>query len=178
MSLPVLALSEPSSCGDSRLAREITLLSAQMNVANFRLLKLINEFDIRGGWRSGGAMRSCAHWLAANCGMAIGAAREKVRVARRLAKLPEVEKAFSSGDLSYSKVRAISRVATDSNEGFLVMMAEQTSASHLEKLVGKYQPVDELELPAELGDVGGANGLTQLWYKSVRKLFLSKNNNK
>jgi hypothetical protein len=60
MSLPVLALSEPSSCGDLRLAREITLLSAQMNIANFRLLKLINEFDIRGGWRSGGAMRSCA----------------------------------------------------------------------------------------------------------------------
>ena len=149
MSLPVLALSEPSSCGDVRLAREITLLSAQMNVANFRLLKLINEFDIRGGWRSGGAMRSCAHWLAANCGMAIGAAREKVRVARRLARLAEVEKAFSSGDLSYSKVRAISRVATDSNQGFLVMMAEQTSASHLEKLVGKYQPVDELELPVE-----------------------------
>jgi hypothetical protein len=159
MNLPVLALSEPSSCGDLRLAREITLLSAQMNIANYRLLKLISEFDLRGGWRSGGAMRSCAHWLAANCGMAIGAAREKVRVARRLSKLPEVEKAFSSGDLSYSKVRAISRVATDSNEGFLVMMAEQTSASHLEKLVGKYQPVDELELPAALGDVGGLDGL-------------------
>ncbi len=158
MGLPVLALSEPSSCDDLRLAREITLLSTQMNVANHRLLKLIAEFDVRGGWRSGDVMRSCAHWLAANCGMAIGAARDKVRVARRLAGLPEMEKAFSTGELSYSKVRAITRVATESNESFLVTMAEQVSASHLEKLVGKYKPVDEIGLDDLMEAEAGAEG--------------------
>lgn len=125
------------------MGRAITLLSAQMNVANHRLLRMIAEFDIHGGWRSDGALRSCAHWLAANCGLAIGPAREKVRVARCLAGLPEVDQAFAEGELSYSKVRAITRVATPDNEGFMVCMAEQNSASHLEKLVGKYQPVEE-----------------------------------
>ena len=90
MGLPV-PVTTRFACDDVRLGQEITLLSAQINVANYRLLKLIAEFDVRRGWHDGGAMRSCAHWLVAHCGMAIGAAREKVRVARRLAGLPEVE---------------------------------------------------------------------------------------
>ena len=115
MGLPVL-VTPGFGCDDAQLGREITLLSAQMNVANYRLLKRIAEFDVRSAWHCGGAVRSCAHWLAAHCGMAIGAAREKVRVARSLAGLPEVEQAFSMGELSYSKVRAITRVATGANE--------------------------------------------------------------
>jgi hypothetical protein len=127
----------------AQLGKAITLLSAQINMANHRLLQMIAEFDLHGGWRADGALRSCAHWLAANCGMAIGPAREKVRVARCLAGLPEVDQAFAEGELSYSKVRAITRVATPENEGFMVCIAEQNSASHLEKLVGKYRPVDD-----------------------------------
>ena len=127
----------------TQLGKAITLLSAQINMANHRLLRMIAEFDLHGGWRADGATRSCAHWLAANCGMAIGAAREKVRVARCLARLTEVDQAFAEGELSYSKVRAITRVATPENQVFMVCMAEQNSASHLEKLVGKYQPVEE-----------------------------------
>jgi hypothetical protein len=148
-----LAVVPEFSGDDVQLGREITLLSAQINVANYRLLKMIAEFDVRGAWRSGGAERSCAHWLAAQCGMTIGVAREKVRVARRLEGLPEMDQAFAMGELSYSKVRAITRVATEANEGFLVMMAEKASASHLERLVGKYQPVDEMALI--VGDVDG-----------------------
>jgi Domain of unknown function (DUF222)/HNH endonuclease len=148
----------------AQLGREITLLTAQINVANYRLLKLIAEFDVLGGWRCGGAMRSCAHWLAANCGMTIGAARERVRVARRLAGLPEVEQAFSTGELSYSKVRAVTRVATATNESLLLAMAERTSASHLEQLVARYQPVDELGLAGmgaleDAEDEGAAAGV-------------------
>lgn len=147
MGLPVPVVAG-FNCDDMALGREITLLSAQINIANYRLLKLIAEFDLRGAWRCEGAVRSCAHWLAAHCGMSIGAARERVRVARRLAGLPEVEQAFSGGALSYSKVRAITRVATESNQGLLMKVAAHSSASHLEKLVGKYQPVDDLGLAA------------------------------
>ena len=158
MGLPV-KVSPGFAFADDELGLQITLLSSQINIANHRLLKLIAEFDVRGGWRCNGAMRSCAHWLAANCGMVIGAAREKVRVARALAGLPEVEGAFASGELSYSKVRAITRVATPANEHLLMKMAERASASHLEALVARYQPVDEPGL--ELLDdavAGGAGG--------------------
>ncbi len=134
------------------LGRAITVLAAQINTANYRLLKMIAEFELSGGWKCGGTMRTCAHWLVANCGIDMGAAREKVRVARRLAGLPAVEGAFASGDLSYSKVRAITRVATPENEGLLVALADKVTAGHLEKVVSRYQPVPDVELPPAAED--------------------------
>ncbi len=153
MGLPVPVLQGPD-CDDVRLGQEITLLSARINVANYRLLKLIAEFDYRGVWHCGGAMRSCAHWLVANCGIDLGAAREKVRVARRLAGLPLVEEAFASGELSYSKVRAITRVATPQNEGVLVGLADKVTAGYLEKVVSRYEPVPDVAVPEAVRRIG------------------------
>ncbi len=132
----------------AELGHAITLLSAQMNAANHLLLRLIAEFDRCGAWREQGTMRSCAHWLVAHCGITLGAAREKVRVARQLEVLPEVNDVFSKGGISYSKVRAITRaacdqVATPENEGFMVHLAQQNSAGHLERLVSRHEPVAE-----------------------------------
>ena len=143
MGMPATVEDWPQRLNGAQLGRAITLLSAQINAANHRLLRLIAEFDRCGGWREQGTMRSCAHWLVAHCGITLSAAREKVRVARQLAVLPEVNEAFSEGDLSYSKVRAITRVATPENEGFMVHLAQQNSAGHLERLVSRYEPVAE-----------------------------------
>jgi len=74
MGLPV-PVTTRFACDDVRLGQEITLLSAQINVANYRLLKLIAEFDVRRAWHDGGVMRSCAHWLAAHCGAPHGSLR-------------------------------------------------------------------------------------------------------
>ncbi|MDO8863345.1 DUF222 domain-containing protein [Haliea sp. E1-2-M8] len=135
-----------------------------MNAANHHLLRMIAEFDRRGDWREQGTMRSCAHWLVAHCGITLGAAREKVRVARQLEALSEINEAFSEGGISYSKVRAITRVATPENEGFMVHLAQQNSAGHLEKLVSRYEPVAEpglaglLEWEPEEGAAAGHAG--------------------
>jgi len=126
---------------DDTLARRITLLAGQINAANHRLLKLIAEFDRRQGWSGGGTVRSCAHWLNWRCGIALVAAREKVRVARCLDTLPLIDAAFAAGEISYSKVRAMTRVATPENEDFLLCIARHGTASHLEQLVRKYRKV-------------------------------------
>jgi hypothetical protein len=126
---------------DETLGQKITLLAGQLNAGNHRLLKLIAEFDMRKSWNSDGSVRSCAHWLNWRCGIALGAAREKVRVAGALAQLPLIDAAFASGHISYSKVRAMSRVATPENEDFLLMIAQHGTASHVEKVVGKYKSV-------------------------------------
>ncbi|MFO7550419.1 MAG: DUF222 domain-containing protein [Haliea sp.] len=143
MGMPATVEDWPQRLTGSQLGQAITLLSAQMNAANHRLLRMIAEFDRCDGWREQGTMRSCAHWLVAHCGITLGAAREKVRVARQLVALPEVDEAFSEGGISYSKVRAITRVATPENEGFMVHLAQQNSAGHLERLVSRYEPVPE-----------------------------------
>ena len=100
---------------NEQLAAQITELAGHLNAANHRLLVLIAEFDRRGGW-SDGLTQSCAHWLNWKCGVGMGAAREKVRVARALESLPKVAAAMESGRLSYSKAREITRVATSETE--------------------------------------------------------------
>jgi len=126
---------------DEMLGQEITLLAGQINAGNHRLLKLIAQFDQRKAWSGGGTVRSCAHWLNWKCGIALGAAREKVRVAQCLETLPLIDAAFAAGEISYSKVRAMTRVATPENEDFLLRIAQHGTASHVEKVVGKYKNV-------------------------------------
>jgi hypothetical protein len=92
-----------------RLADDIAELAAHVDAATARLLDLIREFDARDGWGNG--FRSCAEWLTWRIGLAPGAAREHVRVARALGSLPRLAAALARGELSYSKVRALTRVA-------------------------------------------------------------------
>src|SRR5688572_28992387 len=87
------------------LASEITELAGHLNATNYYFRQLIAEFDNRKGW-SDNATQSCAHWLNWKCGIDIGAAREKVRVAHALENLPKIAAAMQKGQLSYSKVRA------------------------------------------------------------------------
>jgi hypothetical protein len=101
-----------------RLGDEIAELSAHLEAATARLLDRIREFDARGGWNTG--FRSCAHWLSWRVGLDPGAAREKVRVARALGTLPLMAATLARGELSYAKVRALTRVATPETEERLV----------------------------------------------------------
>jgi hypothetical protein len=100
----------PRTAELDRLGDEIAELSAHLEAATARLLALIREFDARGGWNTG--FRSCAAWLAWRVGLEPGAARERVRVARALGTLPALAEALARGELSYAKVRALTRVAT------------------------------------------------------------------
>ena len=126
------------------LATEICTLAGHINAASHRWLVLIAEFDRRNGW-SDSATQSCAHWLNWKCGIAMGAAREKVRVARALENLPKVSAAMASGRLSYSKAREITRIACAATEDHLLMIAEHGTAQHVEKLVRAYRRCQEAE---------------------------------
>ena len=127
-----------------KIAEEICTLTGHINAATHRWLMLIAEFDRRAGW-SDSVTQSCAHWLNWKCGIALGAAREKVRVARALEKLPKVSAAMERGGLSYSKVREITRIGNAANEDYLLRIAEHGTASHVERLVRAYRRCQEAE---------------------------------
>ncbi len=110
-----------------RLGDEIAELSAHIEAATARLLHLIREFDARGGWGNG--FRSCAEWLSWRIGLDLGAAREKVRVARALGALPRLAQALERGEISYSKVRALTRIATPETEDRLLGVARAGTTS-------------------------------------------------
>src|SRR5579859_5342529 len=126
------------------LGAQITELAGHLNAANYRWLSLIAEFDRRQGW-SDGSTQSCAHWLNWQCGIDIGAAREKVRVAHALEKLPQIAAAMSRGELSYSKARALTRVACEGTEEYFLSIALHGTAAHVEKLVRCYRRAKESE---------------------------------
>ncbi len=120
------------------LEASITGLCADLNAATYKQLVMVAEFDRRRGWGDDG-VRSCAHWLNWKCGISLVAAREKVRVGHALAHLPNVSKAFASGELSYSKARAITRVGTVHNEDCLLSYAKYGTASQLDRTVRLYR---------------------------------------
>ena len=119
-----------------RLADAISTLASYLYAAEHRLLTLIREFDELEGWAKLG-FHSCAYWLNFKCGMDLNTARERVRVAHALGRLPKVDARFAEGAISYSKVRAITRIATEKNEEYLLMIARHGTAYHVETLVRK-----------------------------------------
>jgi hypothetical protein len=123
-----------------RLGDEIAELSAHLDAATARLLTLIREFDARGGWNTG--FRSCAAWLSWRVGLDLGAARERVRVARALETLPLLARALARGQLSYAKVRALTRVATPETEARLLAVGRAGTAAHVERIVRGWRRVD------------------------------------
>ncbi|HEY0340078.1 MAG TPA: DUF222 domain-containing protein [Steroidobacteraceae bacterium] len=137
-------LMDKSTLSVVQLRAQITELAGHLNAGNHRLLVLIAEFDRRNGW-SDGSTQSCAHWLNWQCGLDMGAAREKVRVAHALEKLPKVSAAMARGQLSYSKVRALTRVACAATEDCLLNIALHGTANHVEKLVRGYRRAKEAE---------------------------------
>src|SRR2546426_8003698 len=139
--MPVQTTPNPEIAELERLGNEIAELSAHLEVANARLLDLIREFDARGGWATQGA-RSCAHWLAWRLGLELHAARERVRTARALGGLPKLRHALAQGELSYAKVRALTRVATPETEDRLLAFGKAGTAAHVERLVRGWRYVD------------------------------------
>ena len=116
------------------LADAICTWAGRVAAGTAHLLGLVAEFDRREGW-AGTGLLSCAHWLSWKIGLSPGTAREYVRVARRLEDLPEIAQAFAAGRMSWSQVRAVTRVAEPDDGVDWVDLARHSSAAQLEQLV-------------------------------------------
>jgi hypothetical protein len=139
---PSFVPTHPNIVELERLGDQIAELSAHVDAATARLLELIREFDARGGWGNG--FCSCAAWLTWRVGLDPGAARERVRVARALGTLPRLAQALAHGELSYSKVRALTRVATPDTEERLLAVGRAGTAEHVERIVRGWRHVDRI----------------------------------
>jgi hypothetical protein len=123
------------SCGTrsiDELDAAIRGVAKQMNTHTYRMLMLVREFDDRMGWQKW-SMRNCAEWLAWRCELSLSTAREHVRTAHALREMPAIAAAFEDGRLSYSKVRALTRVVEYRDEDTLLAYALRVSAEQLEE---------------------------------------------
>ena len=128
-----------------QLGDEIGELAARLDSATHRLLACIRAFDEAGGWERQGAV-SCAHWLAWRIGLDQATARERVRVARALGRLPRIDEALSRGQLSYAKARALTRIATPDLEAALLELARYATGAQLERICRGYRQVRDMGL--------------------------------
>jgi Domain of unknown function (DUF222)/HNH endonuclease len=128
----------------SELAREIVQGAVRLSAATAAWLVLVAEFDEREGW-GGPGIRSCAHWLSWQCGLGMGAAREHVRVARALRRLPGIAAAFLGGRISYAKARALTRVAEPATESTLLEFALTVTASQTERALREVRRADRID---------------------------------
>src|SRR5690606_37756339 len=145
---PVQAADEPGDPPDldraEALEREILELCGHLNAGEYRFLELVAEFDRNLYWEWYG-VAGCAQWLSLQCGFSRVAASERVRVARALEKLPKTRELFARGEISYSKVREMTRIGTPENEDALVTVAQFGTAHHVQRLVRSYRRFERME---------------------------------
>jgi hypothetical protein len=131
-----------------RLEADICQGAANLTSALHAWLLLVAEFDRREGWARW-ETQSCAAWLSWQVGLDMRAAREKVRVARALTEFPLISAAMAAGQLSYSKVRAITRIVEPETERALVDMALAGTSNHVEKIVTAFRRSEPVTAEAE-----------------------------
>jgi hypothetical protein len=141
-----------------RLEAQICELAGHLTAACCQFLLLVGEFDARGGWESW-SLPSCSAWLAWKCSLSPGTAREQVRVARALRELPVIRAGFAAGRLSYSKVRALTRIATPLTEAGLVDLAGPMTGGQLDRFARAHRRVSR----AEDKEVREARRVTWRW---------------
>ena len=138
------------------LDEAICRLSARMDAACYEQLVLIRAFDERAGWLES-SFENCSDWLAWRCDISVSAAREKVRVAHALLLLPNIAQAFAEGRLSYTKVRALTRVAHLRDEGELLRFACSTRRCRSKTAAGNFAVA---RLPRPKGSIACMPGAT------------------
>ncbi|HEV8396738.1 MAG TPA: DUF222 domain-containing protein [Vicinamibacterales bacterium] len=170
MTPPPLSTSDPAhadlvpSTSIEQLGEAIADIAAGLHAATYQLLVLLREFDARSGWNNG--FMSCAHWLSWRTGIDIGVAREKVRVARALPELPLLSGALQRGEISYAKVRALTRIATPATEERLLGVAHHGTAAQVERLVRAWRGVTVLRKHGNTSRVPPAPMLTRTEWSS------------
>ena len=157
----------------SKLAAEITELYSCITAATYDFLVKIRKFDENELW-AGPGLASCAHWLNWQCGIGMNAAREKVRVARALVQLPKISEAFRRGEVSFSKVRAMTRAATPKSEDYLLMIARNGTAHHLESLVRGYRRAVRLNEPDSAEHQFNTRSFTHHWDEDGSLVFTGR----
>jgi Domain of unknown function (DUF222) len=155
----------PAELSVDELGARIVDLSGRLAAETCRWLLLVADFDARQRYLSFG-LASTAQWLAHACGIAHRTAVEHVRVARSLRLFPRLAHEMGAGRLSFSQVRAISRIAQPGEHELvedLIEVARHGTVAQLEVMVRGLRTVDHNENPTDPGEY-----LTQGWTSDSR----------
>jgi Domain of unknown function (DUF222) len=143
---------EPSEADELLLdlGERLTTRRGLMDRGEAAWLRLLADFDRHELWQLDG-QASCVDWLVWRAGLAVGTAYEKRRIAQELQRRPLLAEAFEAGDISYSAVRAITRLDDPDPEvdARLIDVAKAGTVRDLETLVLRYKNYADQERDPE-----------------------------
>jgi hypothetical protein len=134
--------------------------SVLIHAAMAELVRLVGAFDAVGGWEG---FLTGAQWLSFHAGFNLQTGRELIRVGQALRELSGCAAAFTSGQLSFDKLRAITRVATPADEEIWVELARQASASQLSRICQEYRRAVRVDDPERAEEQLARRGLWSTW---------------
>ena len=146
MPVPSDPFADLVSLSNQEVQDEVTTWAGRMAAGEAQLLLYVGELDARNAW-SGHGVLSCAHWLSWQCGMGAKVASDRVRIARALRLLPKTFDAFAAGRVSFTQVRAITRVAVAEDEAKFLRIAKAATGQQLERLVRGIRRAKTLDIP-------------------------------
>ena len=114
----------------AKVGQRLRTVIATWGHCQVRIIELVAEFADGVEWVLDGSPTAAA-WIADVAGVEACTAREWIRIGRKLRDLPRISAAFADGNISYSKVRTLSRVATPDDETELLDIAMTVTASGL-----------------------------------------------
>jgi hypothetical protein len=120
-----------------RLSHDLNDALTTWSTSQRTVIGLAADFADSGEWMATGAV-SAAHWIAGVADIEVCTAREWIRVGRRLRVLPLIADLFEADELSYSKVRTLSRIATPENEQQLAAIAADVPAGALPRAIAAW----------------------------------------
>jgi hypothetical protein len=144
------------------LETEICEASAHAHATLAKVAKASARFDEIGGWCDGG-IRSFQHWLTVNAGFDTHTSAELLRVGQALTKLPDIAEAFAGGELSFDKVRQITRVATRATEHIMLEIAQGASGDQLERICRALRRIADANAPKRANEHLFLRGLWTRW---------------
>src|SRR6185437_3339110 len=149
----------PAVLSVDELGKRIVDVSGRITAGTCRWLLLVAEFNAREGYLCFG-LASTAQWLSHTCGIAHRTAVDHVRVASSLSRYPRLAQEMGAGRLSYSQVRAISRLTGPGQDRRdepaliedLIQVARHGTVDQLEVMVRGLRTIDDNDKTTDPGE--------------------------
>ncbi len=136
MSTTATITSSTSFASGLSAGEELAALGWALNANQYRVVHLAARFDDELDWFRLGH-KSASSWIASQLQIEASTAREWIRVGHALRYLPTIDAAFAAQEISYAKVRILTRWADDDNEAGLLELARERSAGRLTVAIAK-----------------------------------------
>jgi hypothetical protein len=104
-----------------------------------RVIALIDEVERRGLWMEWVGVKTLTEWVMHVASVSMHTAREYVRVTAALREMPKVKKGLADGDISFSKVREVTRLGERIGDDEALRLATYATGSQISRISRDYQ---------------------------------------